>query len=328
MTGAAAPVPVTILAGFLGAGKTTLLNRILSGDHGLRIAALVNDFGAINIDAALIERSDGEVVSLANGCICCSLSDGLLVTVMRLVRGPAPPQYIVIETSGLSDPFAVARTFADPELQPCALLDSIVTVVDAEQASALEGEMASLARCQVAAADLVLLNKIDLVDTRQRAAAVDWVRAISPAARVLEVAQARAPLELLLGVGRFAAREVCAHAHCGHAHDHGAQFDSWSYESDAPLPLAQLHAAMRGLPPTVFRVKGILYLQEKPEHRCVFQAVGQRATLTVDRPWGAQTPRNRLVFIGPRGGMPVDALRAQLPAAKHGDGTAAASWVE
>ncbi len=156
------PVPVTIISGFLGAGKTTLLNRILTGDHGLRIAALVNDFGSINIDAELIEQRDGDVVSLANGCICCSLSDGLLTSVVRLLRRPVPPQYIVIETSGVSDPLAVAHTFADPDLQPYALLDGIVTLADAELALTLDGEMAELARQQIRAADATIITRYSL----------------------------------------------------------------------------------------------------------------------------------------------------------------------
>lgn len=125
-------VPVSIVTGFLGAGKTSVLNHVLTSSHGRRIAVVVNDFGRINIDAELVQKSAGDVVSLENGCICCSLSDGLITGVARLVRQDSPPQHIIVETSGVSDPLDLARAFTDPELQRFAPLDGIVTVVDCE----------------------------------------------------------------------------------------------------------------------------------------------------------------------------------------------------
>lgn len=315
------PIPVTIIGGFLGAGKTSLLNHILTGDHGRRIAVLVNDFGAINIDAALVAGRNGEVVSLENGCICCSLADGLLVSAMRLIRRPDPPEHIVIETSGVSDPIAVARTFEDPDLQPYAPLDGIVTVVDAEQAPHLVGDVAALARRQVQAADVVLLNKVDLVDDVGRAAAQAWVRRQSSGVRILETLEGRAPLPLILGLGGAAAvphdavPEVHVHAsgeHHHHHHDHALQFDSASFESDEPLPIRRLHALLGSLPPTVFRAKGIVNLVEKPDHRCILQATGRRATLTVGAAWGEDAPTTRLVFIGSKGGVDAASIRRDL----------------
>jgi len=118
------PVPVTILSGFLGAGKTTMVNHILHGDHGLKIAVLVNDFGAINIDAQLVVGVEGDAVNLSNGCICCTIRGDLLKETLKLLRREDPPEYLIVETSGVSDPVAVANTFLAPEVKSLARLDS------------------------------------------------------------------------------------------------------------------------------------------------------------------------------------------------------------
>jgi len=306
------PVPVTIVTGFLGAGKTSLLNHILSSVHGKRVAVLVNDFGAVNIDESLIENRDGEVVSLENGCICCSLSAGLQVAAAQLVR--RQPDHIVIETSGISDPFEVANAFNDPELKPYAPLEGVVTVVDAELAPTLEGDMLRLAKHQVYAADIVVLNKTDLVSEEGYREVSAWLREHGLRARVVEAVHGRVPLELLFDIGGAAeieAGESLRDKDDAHRHDR-PPFDTYTFESAEPLSVQRLHSLLGQLPKSIFRVKGIVNLAEKPEHPCVLQSTGKRATLTVGQPWGDRTPRSQIVFIGTHGGVDGAWLTEQL----------------
>ena len=168
------PIPVTILTGFLGAGKTTLLNRILNGNHGLRVAVLVNDFGSINIDAELIVGVESNVISLASGCICCTIRDDLVETVLQTLNRPERPECILLEASGVAQPYGIALAFNNPSLRDRIRLDSILCVVDAEQVFAAP-EMMELKISQMACADMVILNKVDLADSDQIARIKQWL---------------------------------------------------------------------------------------------------------------------------------------------------------
>lgn len=301
-------VPVTIVTGFLGAGKSSLMNHVLSNADGRRIAVLVNDFGAVNIDAALIRGRDRDVIALENGCICCSLADGLVAAVASVLRRDDPPDHILIETSGVSDPVEIVRALEDPELARHAPLDGIVTLVDPLGFPVLEDEALRLGTRQIQVADLVLLNKADLCEEAELRLVEDRVRGIAPQARLLRTRQGALPLELLFGIDRAGA-DVTGLQPLPAALE---SFASTVLNAREPVPYAALERMLAGLPTSVFRVKGEVDLAERPDNRCILQATGTRATLVVGDAWDDDTPRTRLVFIGKKDMPPLAELTEGL----------------
>jgi G3E family GTPase len=295
-----------LLTGFLGAGKTTLLNRILNGDHGLRVGVLVNDFGAINIDAELVEGVEENTINLTNGCVCCEIRDDLVRSLEELLERADVIDYVILEASGVADPEGIVMTFLSPRYEGLLRLDSITCIMDAEAIFAHgDNEQVNMLKLrQIGFADLVVLNKVDLVSSDHVEVAREWIDHHIKRIRVIEATRCDVPLEILLAVGRFdpehVAQEHNEHEHPGHSHAAASSiFETWSWESDRPLSLEALSEMVRReLPASVYRCKGIVYAAEQPEKRLTLQAVGRRTEIYELDGWGKRTPGTRIVAIG------------------------------
>ena len=291
-------VPLTILTGFLGAGKTTLLNHILTGDHGLKVGILVNDFGSINVDAELVVGLDDGMIALANGCVCCQIRDDLVESVAALIDRDEPVEYVILEASGVADPGSIYMTFVDSSYRDQIRLDSVTCVVDADQVLRDDDpDVVKLKLQQIGFADLVILNKVDLAGVDGAATVKRWIDHHFTRVRLVPAINCEVPLDLLLSVGRFDESQVTHDAH-RHNEEHGARFRTQSYEDGRPLSRRSLERMIkRELPAGIYRCKGFVHLADDPDQRYVLQVVGRRADLVADRPWGVESPRNRIVAI-------------------------------
>jgi len=325
--------PVTVLTGYLGAGKTTLLNRILSEDHGKRYAVIVNEFGEVGIDNDLIVGADEEVFEMNNGCVCCTVRGDLIRVVSGLMKRKGGFDAIIVETTGLADPGPVAQTFfVDDDVRAKTELDSVTTVVDAKHLPLRLADSKEAAE-QVAFADQIILNKIDLVSEAELFEVERMLRRLNPLAPIHRAQRSNVALDQVLGRGSFDLARIeeiepdflnPAHGQAGHVHDehcdhhHGDDHDhdhhSHGHDIEAsgirgvsltahkPLNAnkvtAWLNDVLQAQGPDILRAKGILDVAGE-DRRLVFQAVHMILEGDFQGPWRDGADRySRLVLIG------------------------------
>jgi G3E family GTPase len=317
------PVPMTILTGYLGAGKTTLLNRILKGNRGLSAAVIVNDFGSVNIDAKLISGVESNIINLANGCVCCQIRNDLVNTVEELLASPDGTEYILLEASSVAEPDKIIKVLTKPRFRGRIRLDSIISVIDAEQVFAHPEytDLFQLKLSQIAFSDLVILNKVDLVNKREIEEVKTWINMHTDHVRIVEASYCDVPLEILMSVGRFdPARQVLRgngryHSKIEQRRKHNQSFSTWMYESDRPFSLKALEDMIQHkLPETVYRCNGVIYAADAPKRLAVLQVAGRRSDVALIDEWKGRKPRTRIVAIGAPGKINARQLQKNFDA--------------
>lgn len=321
---AAAAIPLTVIGGFLGSGKTTLVNRVLSTLAGVRAIVLVNDFGAVDVDARLIAASGANTIALTNGCVCCSIGDDLTRALIRVLDTRPVPDWILIEASGVSDPSKIAQVgLVDGALA----LDGVVVVADAQSVRehAEDPLLADTVRRQLSAADLLVLNKTNLVPSPALSAVRDWIGRQAPDAFVHETRNADVPLELLCSLAARPAmpalrsrRTDRSLAPPGEHAEHAHAFTAWSFKTERLFNAKALRALLSDMPRGIVRAKGLVRVDDAPSRTTVFQFAGKSRMLKRYGPW-IEGP-SRIVAIRPASfGANFDELERRLEAALQVD---------
>ena len=299
-------IPVTVLTGYLGAGKTTLLNRILTEDHGKKFAVIVNEFGETGIAGDLGVGADEEIFEMNNGCICCTVRGDLIRILDGLMKRKGKFDAIIVETTGLADPAPVAQTFfVDQDVGDATKLDAVVTVTDAKWLTERLKD-APEAKNQIAFADVIILNKVDLVSAEELAEVEAAIRAINPYAKLHKTTRCELPIDQLLDRNAFDLDRILDiepdFLESGHHHHHSDEVRSMSFtipgdvDPDKFMPWINDISQAQG--PNILRSKGILAFKDEPR-RFVFQGVHMILDGDLQRDWKADETRNsRLVFIG------------------------------
>ncbi|MFL5035081.1 MAG: CobW family GTP-binding protein, partial [Microvirga sp.] len=308
--------PVTVLTGYLGAGKTTLLNRILTEQHGKKYAVIVNEFGEIGIDNELVVGADEEVFEMIYGCICCTVRGDLIRIMDGLMKRKGKFDAIIVETTGLADPAPVAQTFfVDQDVSDAAKLDAVVTVADAKWLTDRLKD-APEAKNQIAFADVIILNKIDLVSADELEAVEERIRAINPYARIHRAKNCQVPIAEVLNRNAFDLDRIIELApdflEEGHHHHHDEDMQSVSVrhpgavDPDKFMPWISDLTQREG--PNILRCKGIVAFPGEPK-RFVFQGVHMILDGDLQGTWkDGETRQSRVVFIGRN--LDEDAIRA------------------
>ena len=304
-------VPVTVIAGYLGAGKTTLINELLAHNHQARLAVLVNDFGAVNIDAALIAEHDGQTVSLQNGCVCCSIADELGDALDRVLALEPAPDQIVVEASGVADPANVA---AYGQGWPGCRLDAVVVLADAEtvRTKSRDQFVGKLVTRQLDRADIVMVTKCDIVTKTELAAVMDWLAEQVPGTPTLTRQAGQLDPGLLLEAHQTVNESSRPRSHNGDTGTTQARFDSVVIEVDSALDQDRVEAALRDWPDCILRVKGVLRFNGHPNRLHVIQRVGRRWSIEQAPDSHDSDQRGKLVVIGLPDTLDLRALTTSL----------------
>ncbi len=333
-------IPATVITGFLGSGKTTMIRHLMDNADGRRIALVINEFGETGVDGDLLKGCcpQDDIIELSNGCICCTVADDFLPTMEKLLARPERFDHIVIETSGLALPQPLVRAFAWPGISTRVTVDGVVTVVDgkavaegrfAENEEAIEAQrqaddsldhetpLSELFEDQIACADMIVLNKADLLDGAEaEAVARQLASEARPGARVLVAQKGALPLDVLLGIKAAAESDMETRSAPHHDneegdHDHD-EFESFVVDlpevADVPALTARLQQAIETH--DILRLKGFVAVAGKPM-RLTVQAAGPRIESYFDRPWGTAPRQSRLVVIG-EAGLDRSAIEAAI----------------